>query len=50
MRMDFYRAKLIGSATIEAFHAPLEWADVKGDASNFSTGDRSQLAAPVFAR
>jgi hypothetical protein len=38
VRLDFYRAKLIRSATVGAFHGWLEWSDAKGDASNFSLG------------
>jgi hypothetical protein len=36
MRMDIYGTKFIGAATVGAFHAPLEWAGVHGEASNIS--------------
>jgi hypothetical protein len=39
MRLDFYRAKLIGTATIGAFHSPLEWACARDEASHFSAGE-----------
>lgn len=47
MRMDFDRTKLIGTATVDAFHGPLEWAGIRDEASTICVVTGSTLRYAV---